>query len=82
MWRKSEGAMELTMDLGVRLSCWPCGTEGDTGADGHGEKWSVQGAYIYCAQAKGCGGREIKSQQPGAIPAEADPLGLLVWGRI
>jgi hypothetical protein len=77
-----KGAMELTMDLGVRLPCWPCGAEGDTGADGHGEKWSVQGAYIYCAQAKGCGGREIKSQQPGAIPAEADPLGLLVWGRI
>jgi hypothetical protein len=65
---KVEGAMELTMDLGVWLPCWPCGAEGDTGADGHGEKWSVQGAYIYCAQALGAEAGKSNPNNPERSP--------------
>jgi hypothetical protein len=34
--RKADGARELAMGLGVRLPCWPCGSEGGAGASGHG----------------------------------------------
>jgi hypothetical protein len=34
--RPPNGARELAIGLDVRLPCWPCGSEGDAGASGHG----------------------------------------------